>query len=719
MEEKIAALFGIVIVVSAIFVAAIQLKPVSEPSIEEKLATSYNNLISFIKNAANKTAEPEIKEVTFESYSALATFLKDRRSNYGGGFYPFAGSPFASAMGASKMAITQTSSVTESSADYSRTNIQVEGVDEPDIVKTDGKYIYKISDNSVYILNSNPLSIVSKIAVNGNPNNIFISEGKIFVFGSRSQTKPMEKRIAGAGAMITDYWVPQIYETFLSIYDVSNPSEPKLLKDISLPGNYFDARMAKGYIYAVVNQQVPYSDNPNLPVISSNNGNETIQPDKIAYFPEDSPSYNYQYTFIISLNTNTLEEQKRVFLLGTGQTLYSSEENMYIVSTKYITELERTKVIFEKAIFPTIPSLKEKLEEIDNNKNISASGRLASYQKVFTDYLSSLLPEDKKTIENLIQEKTKDVFNELEKQRERTLIRKISLESGAVKLAAEGEVSGIVLNQFSMDEFEGNFRIATTTGDARSGSSENHLYVLDSKLNIVGKIEGLAQGEKIYSTRFMGKKAYLVTFKKVDPLFVLDLSNPTDPKVLGKLKIPGYSDYLHPYDENHLIGIGKDAVDSGQGNFAWYQGLKLSLFDVSDLENPKEIANFKIGDRGSESEALHDHKAFLFDRQKNLLVLPVSVAKINPEDYPNGAQANSYGHTVFTGAYVFNLTPESGFVLRGSISHLQDQIHRSLYIGNTLYTVSNDMVKANSLLDLKETGSQRLAAEVYNLPYEK
>ncbi len=715
MEEKIAALFGITIIVSAIFAAAIQFKPASEPSIEEKLAASYNNLISFIKNVNNKTAEPDAKEITFESYSAFAAFLKERRSSYGEGFYH----PFAAAMGSpAKLTTAQTSAVTESaSADYSKTNIQVQGVDEPDIVKTDGKYIYVLSGSSLFILSSNPLTILSRTPLGGDPQNMFIDEGKVFVFGNKMVPRVMEKEVAGAavaGAMIADYWAPESYETFLAVYDASNPAEPKHLKDISLPGNYFDSRLTNGYIYAVVNQYVNLkNDQPELPIVTSSGWKETIQPERIAYFPDDSPAYNYQYTFIISLNTKTLEEQKRVFLLGQGQTLYSSEENMYIVSTKYITELERTKAIFEKAIFPAIPNLRENLSEVDSNKTLSAAERTAAYQKVFTDYLSSLLPTEKTALENLIEGKTRDVLNELEKQRERTLVRKISLDSGFVKLEAEGEVPGRILNQFSMDEFEGNFRIATTTGEVWNGNSENHLYVLDSKLDIVGKIEGLAQGEKIYSVRFMGQKAYIVTFKKVDPLFVLDLSNPAAPKVLGKLKIPGYSDYLHPYDENHLIGIGKDAADAG--NFAWYQGLKLSLFDVSDLENPKEVANFKIGDRGSESEALHNHKAFLFDRQKNLLVLPVSVAEISPEDYQG--RANAYGRTVFTGAYVFNLTPESGFVLRGSISHNNADVHRSLYIGNTLFTVSDSMVKANSLLDLEETGKARFAAEVYTTSY--
>src|SRR3989338_2964753 len=151
----------------------------------------------------------------------------------------------------------------------------------------------------------------------------------------------------------------------------------------------------------------------------------------------------------------------------------------------------------------------------------------------------------------------------------------------------------------------------------------------------------------------MGERAYLVTFVNIDPLFVIDLSNPANPAVLGELKIPGYSDYLHPYDDTHLIGIGKDAAPSDRDDFAYYQGLKLSLFDVSDVSSPKEIDSFSIGDRGSESFALHDHHAFLFSREKNLLVIPVTEAKVDPSDYVGEIPQSAYGKTVFQGAYVF------------------------------------------------------------------
>jgi len=282
-----------------------------------------------------------------------------------------------------------------------------------------------------------------------------------------------------------------------------------------------------------------------------------------------------------------------------------------------------------------------------------------------------------------------------------------------------------------MDEYNNYFRIATTVGEVWGGNSKNNIYVLDENLNLTGKLEDLAPGEKIYSSRFIGNRGYLVTFKKVDPLFVIDLKDPSEPKILGKLKIPGYSDYLHPYDENHIIGVGKEAIDADSElvqqrnlDFAWYQGVKIALFDVSDVENPKELSKVVIGDRGTDSYALQDHKAFLFDKSKNLLVLPITLAEIKGEKTAD----NQYGEFVFQGAYVYRLTLEDGFEFKGRITHYEDNetflksgyylygggfnIQRSLYMDNTLYTISNSMIKANNLDNLDEINS-------VNLPYEQ
>lgn len=216
----------------------------------------------------------------------------------------------------------------------------------------------------------------------------------------------------------------------------------------------------------------------------------------------------------------------------------------------------------------------------------------------------------------------------------------------------------------------------------------------------------------------------MVTFKKVDPFFVIDVADPNHPKILGKLKIPGYSDYLHPFDEDHIIGFGKEAIDASTEevedrdlDFAWYQGMKVAMFDVTDVENPTELHKIVIGDRGTESNLLYDHKALLFDAAKGLMAFPVTLAELSDEvkNDPETAD-NTYGDYTYQGAYVYDVSIEDGFEFRGRISHYADDevedlagyywygvkdIERILYIGDYLYTVSQSIVQANNMDDLE------------------
>ena len=338
-------------------------------------------------------------------------------------------------------------------------------------------------------------------------------------------------------------------------------------------------------------------------------------------------------------------------------------------------------------------------------------------------------------------------------------------------------MSGYLLNQFSMDENGDYFRVATTTEfygrvplpvQAQSAESKpeavsigafpddiesnsvssgvqktidskmsipqprpiresryvmyNNVYVLDDDLKIVGKLEAIAPDERIYSTRFIGERLYMVTFKRIDPLFVIDLSNPSNPEILGELKIPGFSDYLHPYDENHIIGIGKETEGNEWGGVS-VKGVKLALFDVSDVKAPKQLDKYEIGDSGTDSEALHEHKAFLFDKKKNLLVIPVTEVKQKPyydERY------GYYRQRYWQGAYVFSLSVEDGFKVKGKISHAQDEegeryyyygspnaVRRALYMDDVLYTVSGYKIKANDLNEISKELKE------IKLPYEK
>jgi len=308
---------------------------------------------------------------------------------------------------------------------------------------------------------------------------------------------------------------------------------------------------------------------------------------------------------------------------------------------------------------------------------------------------------------------TDNIYVTFQRDNTHTTIYRLHVNASNMTFEAKGDVLGQVLDQFSMDEYDGNFRVATSTW--KNGTKENNVYVLNMSLNTVGRLENLAPGENLHSARFVGNRGYLVTFINIDPLFVIDLSQPTKPTVLGQLNMSGYSDYIQPYDATHLLGVGKEATPTEQGYFAWYQGIKISLFDVSNVTLPKLITNYTIGDRGSDSPVLTDSKALLFDESKDLLVLPVLVAKINQTQYlnqtlyPNGVPSDAYGNPVWQGAYVFNITLQNGLELVGNITHIESGmsvlnqsywLQRSLYIGNVLYTISDKEIRMNSLSDL-------------------
>jgi uncharacterized secreted protein with C-terminal beta-propeller domain len=288
---------------------------------------------------------------------------------------------------------------------------------------------------------------------------------------------------------------------------------------------------------------------------------------------------------------------------------------------------------------------------------------------------------------------------------DKTIVHLIDIANGGILYGGSGEVPGRILNQFSMDEYEGYFRTATA-----ASAHENGVFVLDRNLTIVGRLENIAPGENFHSARFMGDLCYLVTFRKVDPLFTIDLSDPTEPRMLGELKITGYSDYLHPYDQDHLIGVGKETVAAEDGPYSWYQGLKISLFDVTDKSTPEELGNYVIGDRGTDSPVLYEHKAFLFDKERSLLVLPVSVAKIDSSRFPDGVPPYTLGSMVWQGAYVLTVSLDlpDKIAFRGKVTHIENEdltdtshyVTRALFIEDVLYTISASKIKMNSLQDL-------------------
>ncbi len=667
----------------------------------------------------------------FSSQEELVDFLEANSDN--GGYSPYMTKALSSRM---DMAVNELSAVADTaesvgssndgSSDYSETNNQIEGVDEADIVKTDGDYIYYTENNIVYIVKANPaeeLEVLAELEIEDVwPQELFIDEDKLIVIGNERFTpknnddekpSPMAK-VASSISSIMPF--PR-YEShsFVKIYDISDKKNPELKESISYEGNYFAARKINNYVYVVFNKYMYNDFQP--PIIYYRGGQMEITADKISYFDTPDSSYSLTTVMAIDLDDNKFEEE--TILKGASQNVFVSEGNIYLTSRKYIPYYYEQKVMYEEVLKDQLPSdVVEKIEKIENY-DIRESTKIQEMEYVVQKYLSSLDEDESEEFQNNIEDKVEKIQKRIQEMRDQTIISKISIDEMDIDFVGTNEVPGYVLNQFSMDEHNGYFRIATTKGNMwdEENPATNNVYVLDEDLEIIGKLEDLAPQERIYSARFMGDKAYLVTFKNIDPLFVIDLENPENPSVLGKLKIPGFSNYLHPVGDNILLGIGKETVESSDKDSerTYQTGVKISLFDVSDLEKPKELSKLIIGDRGSSTPADYDHKAVLFDKRNNLLVVPISVSEIDPEKYPKGVDEWSYGEHVFQGAYVIEVT-EDDLDQVGRITHYEDEdfeksgyyyrydksIQRSLYINDVIYTLSQSKIKANTLSDLEE-----------------
>jgi len=565
--------------------------------------------------------------------------------------------------------------------DYSTTNVQVQGVDEADIVKTDGEYIYQVNRQGVVIIKAYP---ADKMKIAGNisfheedfvPQELYLHGDKLIVTGTSTNREIIYDKKSLFAKPAFDYMSLGLVKTI--IFDISDKANIKKTREVELDGSYISSRKTGSFLYIVVNKAIdPWlvyeKAGGILPVYRDTLLKEEyidINYDRIHYFPDMTEC---SYLLIAALNLDSSEEPVNVSAyLGAGQNIYVSQKNMYVALTGYSPP-------------QTVPEVDVKVKDTEDSVRkdvITIMPRIGGH---------------------------------------RTLIYKFALSGDSVTYISKGEVPGTILNQFSMDEYEENFRIATTLDGVwknDSYTSSNNMYVLDKYLKIVGKIEDIAPGERIYSVRFMGKRAYMVTFRVVDPLFAIDLEEPSNPRILGALKIPGYSDYLHPYDDNHIIGFGKDTVEVKGG--AYYQGLKIALFDVSDVSNPKQKFVEIIGDRGTDSELLRNHKALLFSKDKNLMAFPVTLMEVGDERISE----LDYGRFKFQGAYVYNIDLAEGFKLKGRITHLSDEdylksgdwgfdadksVERILYIDNTLYTLSKEFIKAHDLDSMKEINSLEL-----------
>ncbi|VVC00012.1 Beta propeller domain protein [uncultured archaeon] len=755
--EKKALLIGAVIVILIAFGLALSGCTSSLPPLPGK-----NNTNASLQPAPKPISINESGMKSFSSWNDVSNFLF--AANPSSGYYGsgtrggmMALDMAGKAEGVSAPTAAPSANGATQSTDYSQTNVQVAGVDEADIVKNDGKYIYAVgnaynyygvgpfsfSSNTgmVNIIDAYPASqmkIVGKVTFDGNANEIFVYNDTLVVFGSRYDRVPYPYPGMEASAMCLRCIVPPYYSqnfAFMKIYDISDRASPKLEKEFEVKGSYVSSRMINGKVYGVFSDYASYQDP--VPLYAVDGVSQKIAPSDISYFDWPDEGYNYNIFLSYDLKDMSKPETKKIVLMGYAQNLFVSQDNMYVTYTKYDYYYPQWAAFSEVygAYLPDVA--KQKIAEIDaSNASDWRKDRLKMAE--ISDYAQQIAQSAGPSMTETLQKEYNEKLTALQlanaRNAERTQIHKFALD-GFVETAA-GSVPGHVLNQFSMDENGNYFRVATTVPQVwnwngqGTAPSYSNMYVLDSSLKQAGSVENIAPGEQIYSVRFMGDRAYMVTFRQIDPFFVLDLSDPSAPKITGRLKLPGYSNYLQAYDETHIIGLGKDATVDKNGQTAWYQGVKLSLFDVSDIANPREVASINIGDRGTDSYALTDHKAFLFSKEKNLLVIPILEAKIDPLKYAGAVPQWQYGDYVFQGAYVFNINANI-ITLRGKVTHVSDEellksgnyfwsnnnVQRSLYMDNYLYTVSDAYVKANDLGTLSPISSVQVSNSTQQYGY--
>lgn len=525
------------------------------------------------------------------------------------------------------------------SSDHSQTNVQVEGVDEADIIKTDGDFVYYVVNACLYVVDIQDPEDMKLVAKKDN----FLENGSRsyyeLYFDEETKTLSLIGNAyvyyydtyyedgTGAETSVTDMYMPYSY-TFVESYDATDPEDLELIRSFAQEGYYMSSRRVDDTLYLITNTYI-YSyynqvSQDMIPHVSENGEDWELIPAKNIFIT--NPEYADSFTVVSSVNTVDADEDPvSKAVLGEGNIIYSTPDTLYIAGT-----------IWDNRIYMTMNDFTDDLE--DEETEASADD---------------------------------DVY--------KTRILSFSITDGKLKPRASGLVNGTILNQYCMDEYEGALRIATTSGRWTGETSNNIIALEEDDLSVISSLTHLAPGESIYSARFNGDRIYLVTFVQVDPFFVIDASDPKDMKVLGELKIPGYSNYMHMITDDLVLAIGNETYTQGGG--VRTAGLKIAVFDVSDPEKPKQVSKLIYGTSFGYSEVQYNPKALLLDLSRGFIGLQLSF------DKPAGEFGSEY-----VDGYVLIGIDENGNLSHMNLFNNYDAninygITRGIYVGDTLFLV--------------------------------
>ncbi len=545
----------------------------------------------------------------------------------------------------------------ESPSRYSETNVQVKGIDEPDIIKNDGQQIYFARDlNGAYFVprSTNTNNILTKSKRGINIIKVFPVEETSFLTNieqseySNSLLFDKENKI-----------LIVLNNQGVTAYQVTNPAKPEKLwsYDYAKGVNLLTARFYQKKLYLFLNTFLPIDNPCPLPVLNNNN-KKNIELVCNDFYAPVKPIANENSYNIFILDPKSGNIEKKVSFLGSfyGSVVYVSPNNVYLTYS-YQDDLKKYVLdFFYNQLNDILPS--EVIVKINKLKDYDTSdeGKIYEIENIINKYFLDIDKRDK--VYKELDKKFSDYLSRILKDVERTAIIKLDINNLEVKNF--GYVPGQLLNQFSLDENDNYLRVAVTLGDQGFSfdsfwirtTSSNAIYILNDKLEIIGSLENLGLTERIYSARFYGNRGYLVTFREVDPFYVIDLSNPENPQLKGELKIPGYSSYLEELEENLVLGVGKED-----------QKVKVSIFDVSDSRKPVELAKEYIQEYWS--EVLDNHRAFLKDDRYKIFFLPTGQS-----------------------GYIFSYMDRK----LSLIKKINEQVKRAIYIDNYLYLISYNKI---------------------------
>lgn len=594
-----------------------------------------------------------------------------------------------------------------------------------DIIRTEGDYIYALVYNDVFVIKINPVEqsrAITKLSFPDRPGLIYLSSGKLIVIGADTQIM---------SSSVYQKFKRQSPYTFVKIFNISNPEEPKQIRDLNFEGSYFDSRVIAGHLYLFINdynehliEETPIPrliDNGKILTNSCETGKKCFAPE-VYYFDVPYSSYRLISVNSLDLSSDDRAVSSQAFLLNSAQSLHLANNNFYINYSQRLSEVELKAVVLKNLFFDRLSSDEQKaissIESLANNisNKLDKSEKILKIINSFVDAQPSI---ERELLNKEISQALLDKYKAEASNLERSTLQRFSLSKGEAVFRAQGDVQGIILDKSFHEDANSNLQLITTVSNYSDPATlkrpfHNNFYILKNDLKQLSFLEKILLNDKIERVKFSGNLVFLFGSNPKD-LSLLDIKNVQVPKFLGKLRLPDSYSYLSSYSDNSLIGFGK-ATEFDQYANLKNTGLKLSLLDVNNLSEIQELNRYIIGANNSQSLLFNNNRTALFSFNKNIISIPASLTRENHSQHP-----------YFSGVLVFRIDDKK-FNLTSQIDHsdggryqtadswcgqdcYDNSVQRSLYINENLYTLSNKYLKINRLADMSPVQAIKLLAD--------